>query len=78
MQAFRKQTQGRERALGGVCAGIARYFGWNVGTTRAAFILLGIFSAGATVLLIYLVLWRLMPLEPMPAPAIALEDYRVD
>lgn len=69
----------RSRVLGGVCSGIARYFGWQTGTTRAAFVVLTIFSAGFTMLLVYLVLWRVMPLEPLPQPKeFALAGFRVD
>lgn len=75
----RRLDRSRRRALGGVCAGIARYFGWQVGATRAGFVLLAIFSAGFTVPLVYLVLWRVMPLEPVPqAEGFSLADYRVD
>jgi phage shock protein PspC (stress-responsive transcriptional regulator) len=75
----RRLDRSRRRSIGGVCAGIARYFGWSVGTTRAAFVFLAIFSGGFTVFLLYLVLWRVMPLEPMPqVKEFSLADYQVD
>lgn len=45
--------------VGGVCAGVARYFGWKPGNVRLvwiAFTLLG--GAG---FLLYLILWLLLP-----------------
>jgi phage shock protein PspC (stress-responsive transcriptional regulator) len=75
----RRLDRSRRRAIGGVCAGIARYFGWQVGTTRAAFVFMAIFSAGFTAVLFYLVLWRVMPLEEFKlAPEFSLDEYRVD
>ncbi len=75
----RRLDRSRRRAIGGVCRGIAQYFGWQVGTTRAGFLFLAIFSGGFTVVLVYLVLWRVMPLEPMPQPReFSLSDYQVD
>lgn len=75
----RRLDRSRSRAIAGVCAGIARYFGWSVSSTRSAFVLLAFFSGGVTVVLVYLVLWRLMPLEPMPqTKEFRLADHRVD
>ena len=35
----------RDAMIAGVCAGIARHFGWSVTGTRVAYVLLSIFSA---------------------------------
>jgi len=52
----------RHRLLGGVCAGLADRFGLGYGTTRVLFVLLLLVIPGSQ-LLVYPVLWILMPLE---------------
>ena len=49
------------RMIGGVCAGIAQRFGWNVATVRVLAVL-SVFIPGPQVL-IYLGLWLLVPAE---------------
>ena len=44
--------------IGGVCAGVADYFGWKTRNVRWATVLLGLFSVGV---LAYLVLWIVLP-----------------
>ena len=51
----------RGRMIGGVCAGIANRYGWDVGAVRALFVL-SMLLPGPQVL-IYIVLWALMPEE---------------
>lgn len=50
----------RNKILGGVCSGIASYFGIDVTFVRLLFIVLGICSF-STLFIIYLVLWIAMP-----------------
>jgi phage shock protein C len=50
-----------DRVLAGVVGGIARRFGWNPTWTRVGYILLSILSAAFPGILVYLVLWLLMP-----------------
>jgi phage shock protein C len=52
-----------EALLGGVCAGIARHFGWSVTGTRVAYVVLSIFSAAFPGILVYLILWLALPPE---------------
>ena len=47
--------------LAGVCGGIAEYFGWDVSMVRIAYALLSVFSAGFPGVLVYVILWMLMP-----------------
>jgi phage shock protein PspC (stress-responsive transcriptional regulator) len=47
--------------IGGVCAGIAEYFGWSVTGTRVAYVLLSILSAAFPGIVVYLVLWLILP-----------------
>ena len=51
-----------DRMLAGVCAGLADQFGISVTLLRLAFVLGFIFSGGVF-LLIYLILWVVMPAE---------------
>ena len=49
--------------LGGVCAGFAAHFGWSVTGTRVAYVLLSILSAAFPGILVYIILWLLLPEE---------------
>jgi phage shock protein PspC (stress-responsive transcriptional regulator) len=53
-----------DRALGGVSGGIGAYLGVDPWWIRAAFIVLGLFTAGTGVL-IYLALWIILPPETL-------------
>ena len=57
--------RGRQRIIGGVCSGLAEYFGVDVVLVRVAFVGLALLS-GAGILL-YVVLWLLMPNEEASA-----------
>lgn len=60
-------SQGVKRArdgiLGGVLAGFARHFGWSVNGTRVVYVIVSIVSAAFPGILVYLILWLLLPLE---------------
>jgi phage shock protein PspC (stress-responsive transcriptional regulator) len=56
------------RVLGGVCAGLGRRFGLDPWPARFLFILILLVLPGSQ-LLIYPVLWILMPSEPATYPA---------
>ncbi len=47
--------------IGGVCAGLAHAFGWPAGRTRIGYVLLSILSAAFPGILVYLILWFVMP-----------------
>ena len=47
--------------IGGVCAGIAASFGWSVTGTRVAYVLISILSAAFPGILVYLILWLVLP-----------------
>ena len=49
------------RMIAGVCAGLGRYLGLDVTIVRIIFVLLGLFAAGGV--LLYLILWLIMPME---------------
>lgn len=50
-----------DRVIAGVCGGIADYYGWPAGRVRLLYLLVTIFSAGFPGVVVYLVLWFLMP-----------------
>ena len=49
--------------LAGVCGGIARSLGWDPVLVRIAYLLISIFSAAFPGILVYIVLWIVMPLD---------------
>ena len=59
----------RGKRFAGVCAGLAREFGISVTIVRLAFVLGTVFGGG-TGTVIYLVLWVVMPYEPLEVAAI--------
>lgn len=52
-----------DRVLAGVMGGIAARFRWNSTGLRVAFVLVSVLSAGFPGILVYLLLWLLMPEE---------------
>ena len=52
-----------DRVLAGVMGGIARRFGWNSTLLRIVYVVVSIASAAFPGLLVYLILWLLMPEE---------------
>lgn len=52
-----------DRILAGVMGGIARRFGWNSTLTRVLFMIVSIASAAFPGILVYLILWMLIPEE---------------
>ena len=57
----RRLTRSKDRVLGGVCAGIADYFGFDPALTRLGYVLLSVLSAAFPGLLVYIILWIVMP-----------------
>jgi phage shock protein C len=52
-----------EQMIAGVCGGLARWLGWDVTLVRVAYVVVSVLSAGFPGILLYIVLWILMPLE---------------
>jgi len=62
MNATRTLSRSRhDRMVAGVCGGIARRFGWNSTLVRVLYVLASIASAAFPGLLVYLILWLLIP-----------------
>jgi phage shock protein C len=57
----KKLTRGKTFVAGGVCAGLAKYYGISKGGVQAGFVIGSLFF-GLTVLL-YLILWVILPKE---------------
>lgn len=53
----------RHRILGGVCGGIADWLGWSPGVVRLLYVLISILSAAFPGIIVYLVLWLVVPQE---------------
>lgn len=49
------------RMIAGVMGGIAEYFGWSPMLTRILFVIISSASAAVPGILIYLILWLVMP-----------------
>ena len=64
MNAPRTLSRSRnDRMLAGVMGGIARRFGWNSTLVRVLFVVLSILSAAFPGIIVYLILWLLIPEE---------------
>ncbi|MEX2219964.1 MAG: PspC domain-containing protein [Phycisphaerales bacterium] len=50
--------------LGGVCGGLAEWTGWDVTLVRVLYILVSVFSVAFPGILVYIILWIVMPEEP--------------
>jgi phage shock protein C len=51
------------RWIAGVVAGLANYFGMDVTLARVLYVLISIFSAAFPGILVYIILWILVPEE---------------
>ncbi|MEZ5126109.1 MAG: PspC domain-containing protein [Thermoleophilia bacterium] len=59
-------TRSRNRWLGGVCGGIAEYLGWSPTLVRILYVLVSAISAAFPGILVYIVLWIVMPAPERP------------
>ena len=50
-----------QRVIAGVCGGIAEWLGWSATTVRILYVLASVLSAAFPGILVYLILWILMP-----------------
>jgi phage shock protein C len=53
----------RQRLLGGVCGGLAEWLGWDATLVRIVYVVLSVCSAAFPGILVYVVLWIVMPEE---------------
>jgi phage shock protein C len=67
-QAPRKLTRSStDKKLGGVCAGLGNYFDVDITLVRVLWLVGSLCSAGSG-LLVYLILWIVLPVEPLYVP----------
>jgi phage shock protein C len=63
MEGKRLTRSRSDRMLAGVCGGLADYFGIDPVLIRLAFVLFEVLTAGAGGILLYVILWAIMPEE---------------
>ncbi len=51
----------KHRILGGVCAGLAGWLGWDITLVRVLYVVISIFSVAFPGILAYIILWIVMP-----------------
>mgnify|MGYP000967483691 FL=1 len=56
---MKKLARSQDKIIGGVCGGVAEYFGMDVFLVRLLWVLLACF--GGTGFILYLALWLLLP-----------------
>ncbi|MCL2596161.1 MAG: PspC domain-containing protein [Paludibacter sp.] len=59
----RKLTRSPNKMIAGVCSGIAEYFNLDPTIVRVAYACLSVFSAGFPGLLLYIILWIVIPVK---------------
>ncbi|MDQ3070285.1 MAG: PspC domain-containing protein [Acidobacteriota bacterium] len=55
--------------LGGVCGGMAKSLGWSPARVRVGFVLLSVLSVAFPGIAVYIVLWIVLPEEPVTWPS---------
>ncbi|HKO22351.1 MAG TPA: PspC domain-containing protein [Candidatus Eisenbacteria bacterium] len=61
MSEVRVFHRSSNKMIAGVCGGIGEYFGWPADRVRIAYVILSILSAAFPGILVYLLLWLVMP-----------------
>jgi phage shock protein C len=59
------QRSRTDKMIAGVCGGIAKSAGWDPTLVRVLYVVVSILSAAFPGLLVYVVLWMVMPKEPL-------------
>ena len=53
----------RHKIIAGVCGGLADWLGWDVTLVRVLYVLISIASVAFPGILVYLILWLVMPMS---------------
>ncbi len=61
MAMAKRLVRSQDKVLGGVCAGLAEYLGLDTTLVRAGYLVVSILSAAFPGVLVYLILWIIMP-----------------
>ena len=56
-------SRSNNKVIAGVCGGIAKRFGWDASIVRVLYLVISILSAAFPGILVYIVLWIIMPKE---------------
>jgi len=64
MNTGKRLTRSNDKMIAGVCAGIANYFDMDPTIVRVLYVIFSVASVGFPGVLIYLILWAVMPKEP--------------
>jgi phage shock protein PspC (stress-responsive transcriptional regulator) len=62
----KRLRKSKNRMIAGVCGGIAEWLGWDPTLVRVLYVLVSICSAAFPGILVYIILWIVMP-NPEPA-----------
>jgi phage shock protein C len=54
----------KNRMIAGVCGGIAEWLGWSPAWVRVLYVLVSIFSAAFPGMIVYIILWVVVPNDP--------------
>ena len=54
----------RDYLIGGVCGGLAEWLGWDPTLVRVLYVALSVFSAAFPGILVYVIMWIIVPQEP--------------
>jgi phage shock protein PspC (stress-responsive transcriptional regulator) len=54
----------RDYLIGGVCGGLAEWLGWDPTFVRVMYVALSVFSAAFPGILVYIIMWIIVPEEP--------------
>ncbi len=54
-------TKSNDKIIAGVCGGLAKWWGWDATLVRLFYIILSIISAAFPGLIVYIILWIVMP-----------------
>ena len=68
-------TRSKDRMLAGVCGGLAEFLGWSPNAVRALYVFASIVSAAFPGIVVYLVLWWVMP-KANGGSGFRLDDFR--
>jgi phage shock protein C len=59
--AQKSLRRSKDKWIAGICGGIAEYFGWPSDRVRILYVLVSVISAAFPGILVYLLLWFVMP-----------------
>lgn len=65
----KRLRKSRDKLIAGVCGGIAEWLGWDPTLVRVGYVLLSIVSVAFPGILVYLLLWFVMPKPEDPPQA---------